>query len=360
MNYKIAVIRGDGIGPEIIDAAIGCLDAVARRYGHNFDYSFPLMGGAAIDATGVPLPQETIDDCRHSDAVLVGPVGGPKWNSLAPHLLPERGILGLRSALGLYAGVHPIVLHEQVRDESSLKPSIAKRGINMVLVRELTGGIYFGQRGYKAGKLGQEAYDTEGYSKKEIERIAKVAFDVAMGRDKRVVSIDKASILESGQLWRNTVTKVAAEYPEIKVTHMLVDTCAMELVRDPSQFDVVLCPNMFGEILSNEIAMLVGTIGLLPESNLGATKTGMYGPSQGPTSEIAGLDAANPIGTILASAMMLSTSLGLTRETAAIDKAVNTILNKGYRTYDIAASKSKKVTCSKMGELIALEILNAK
>lgn len=360
MNCNIAVIRGDGIGPEIVDATIGCLEAVAHRFGHTFKYAFPLMGGAAIDSTGVPLPQETIDECLNSDAVLLGAVGGPKWDNLATHLRPEKGLLNLRSALGLYANVRPAVLYEQLRGDSPLKPAITKKGINLVVVRELTGGIYFGPRGYRAGKYGQEAYDTEAYSKKEIERIAKVAFDVAMGRGKRVTSIDKANVLESSQLWRATVTKVAEQYPEIELSHMLVDNCAMQLVRDPSQFDVILCPNMFGDILSDEAAMITGSIGLLPSSSLGSTKLGLYEPIHGSAPDIAGTDTANPIATILAAAMMLSTSLELPKETAALEKAIKTILGKGYRTPDIYSTGNKKVSCSKMGELIALEVLNGK
>lgn len=360
MKAKIAVIRGDGIGPEIVNAAIGCLDAVAQRFGHTFEYSFPLMGGCAIDSTGVPLPQETIDDCKNSDAVLLGAVGGPKWDNLAGHLRPEKGLLGLRSALGLYANVRPALLYDQLRGDSPLKPAVAKKGINITVVRELTGGIYFGQRGYRTGKYGHEAYDTEVYSVREIERIAKIAFDIAMGRGKKVTSIDKANVLETGRLWRATVNKVAESYPEVELKHMLVDNCAMQLVKDPSQFDVLLCPNMFGDILSDEAAMLTGSIGLLPSSSLGSAKLGLYEPIHGSAPDIAGTDTANPIATILAATMMLSSSLELTQETAAIEKAINVILDKGYRTPDIYSAGGRKVSCSKMGELIALEILNAK
>lgn len=360
MNAKIAVIRGDGIGPEIIDAAIGCLDAVAQRYGHNFTYSFPLMGGAAIDTTGVPLPQDTIDECKRCDAVLLGAVGGPKWDNLAGHLRPEKGLLGLRSALGLYANIRPAVLYEQLKNDSPLKPAIAKKGINLVVVRELTGGIYFGPRGFRSGKSGREAFDTEVYSVQEIERIAKIAFDIAMGRRKKLTSVDKANVLETSRLWRATVERVSENYPEVKVENMLVDNCAMQLVKDPSQFDVILCPNMFGDILSDEAAMLTGSIGLLPSSSLGLDKLGLYEPIHGSAPDIAGTDTANPIATILAAAMMLSTSFELTTETAALERAVNVILNKGYRTPDIYSMGNKKVSCSKMGELIALEVLNGK
>ena len=358
MNCKIAVIRGDGIGPEVIDAAIGCLDAVARRFGHTFDYSFPLMGGAAIDATGVPLPQETVDECLNSGAVLLGAVGGPKWDNLAGHLRPEKGLLGIRSALGLFANVRPAILYDQLRANSPLKPAIAKKGINIMVVRELTGGIYFGPRGYRDGKNGQEAYDTEVYSIAEIERIAKIAFEIAQGRNKKVTSVDKANVLESSRLWRATVAKVAKNYPDIKLENTLVDNCAMQLIKDPSQFDVLLCPNMFGDILTDEAAMLTGSIGLLPSSSLGSTNLGLYEPIHGSAPDIAGMDIANPIATILASAMMLSSSFSLVQETATLEKAVNTILSKGYRTQDIYEPGNKKVSCSKMGELIALEVLN--
>ena len=359
MQAKIAVIRGDGIGPEIVDAAIGCLDAVAQRFGHTFDYNFALMGGAAIDSTGVPLPQETVEICRNSDAVLLGAVGGPKWDNLAGHLRPEKGLLGLRSALKLFANVRPAVLYDQLRNDSPLKPAIAKKGMNLVVVRELTGGIYFGPRGFRNGKNGQEAYDTEVYSIVEIERIAKIAFEIAMSRRKKLTSVDKANVLESSRLWRATVNRMAESYPEVEVNHILVDNCAMQIVKDPSQFDVLLTPNMFGDILSDEAAMVTGSIGLLPSSSLGATKLGLYEPIHGSAPDIAGTDTANPIATILAAGMLLSSSLGLAQETSAIEKAVNTVLAKGYRTPDIGANGGKKVGCAKMGELIALEILNS-
>ena len=359
MEAKIAVIRGDGIGPEIVDATIGCLDAVAQRFGHTFRYTFPLMGGIAIDNTGVPLPQETVDVCKQSDAVLLGAVGGPKWDSLPGHLRPEKGLLGLRSALGLYANVRPALLYDQLRNESPLKPAIAKKGVNMVVVRELTGGSYFGPRGFKVGENGQEAYDTEIYNVAEIERIAKIGFEIAMGRRKKLTSVDKANVLDSSRLWRATVNKVAEDYPEVAVNHILVDNCAMQIVKDPSQFDVLLCPNMFGDILSDEAAMVTGSIGLLPSSSLGAGKLGLYEPIHGSAPDIAGTDTANPIATILAAAMLLSSSLGLTAETATLEKAINTILDKGYRTPDICNLGGKKVSCSKMGELIALEVLNS-
>lgn len=360
MDFKIAVIRGDGIGPEITNAAIGCLDAVGMRFGHKFAYTFPLMGGVAIDRTGAPLPQETVDDCLSSDAVLLGAVGGPKWDNLSAHLRPEKGLLGLRSAMGLYANVRPALLYDELRSASPLRADIAKAGIDLVMVRELIGGIYFGPRGYRNGANGQEAYDTEVYSIMEIERIAKIAFDLAMTRRKKVTSVDKANVLESSRLWRATVAKVAQAYPEVTLENMLVDNCAMQIVKNPAQFDVLLCPNMFGDILSDEAAMVTGSIGLLPSSSLGATKLGLYEPIHGSAPDIAGQDTANPIATILAAAMMLSASLDLMNETVALENAIKAVLKNGYRTPDIYSPGTKKVSCSKMGELIALEVLNGK
>ncbi len=359
MELNVTVLRGDGIGPEITDAAIGCLDAIATRFNHTFNYSFPLIGGEAIDKTGVPLPQETIDECLKSDAVLLGAVGGPKWDSLPAHLRPEKGLLGIRSAMGLYANIRPALLYDVLRANSPLRADIAKQGIDLVMVRELTGGIYFGPRGYRDGEYGQEAYDTEVYSITEIERIAKIAFDLAMTRRKKVTSVDKANVLESSRLWRATVARVAKEYPEVELENMLVDNCAMQIVKNPSQFDVMLCPNMFGDILSDEAAMATGSIGLLPSSSLGATKRGLYEPIHGSAPDIAGKNVANPIATVLAAAMMLATSFNLTAETLALENAIKSVLNQGYRTPDIYSIGNKKVSCSKMGELIALAVLNS-
>lgn len=359
MEFKIAVIQGDGIGPEITNAAIGALDAIANKFGHNFRYSFPLMGGSAIDHTGVPLPQETIDACKASDAVLLGAVGGPKWDDLAGHLRPEKGLLNLRSAMGLFANVRPAILYDELRSSSPLRPDIAKKGIDLVVVRELIGGIYFGPRGYRDGQYGQEAFDTEVYSIVEIERIAKLAFEIARGRRKKVTSVDKANVLESSRLWRATVAKVAKSYEDVTLENILVDNCAMQLVKNPSQFDVMLCPNMFGDILSDEAAMVTGSIGLLPSSSIGSSKCGLYEPIHGSAPDIAGTDTANPIATILAAAMMLSTSLNLYSETKCLENAIKTVLSKSYRTADIYSAGAKKVSCSKMGELVALEVLNS-
>ncbi len=357
MKCNIAVIRGDGIGPEITDAALSCLYAVSVKFGHEFNYTFPLLGGEAIDATGVPLPPETIDMCNKADAVLMGSVGGPKWDKLPGHLRPEKGLLGIRSAMGLYANIRPAYLYDSMKNASPLKNEVIKNGIDLVVVRELIGGIYFGERGQRRTERGQEAYDTEIYSVAEVERIAKTAFELAMTRRKKVTSIDKANVLETSRLWRATVDFVAKSYPEVKVEHMLVDNCAMQLVKNPSQFDVMLCPNMFGDILSDEAAMITGSIGLLPSSSLGEGTHGLYEPIHGSAPDIAGTDTANPIATVLAAAMMLNSSFSLTKEALAMQNAVDKVLNAGYRTADIHSSGNKKVSCSKMGELIAMEIL---
>ena len=358
-NHKIAILRGDGIGAEIMDATIGVLDAVGIRFKHKFDYTFPLIGGEAVDNEGVPLPQETVDVCKKSDAVLLGAVGGPKWDSLASHIRPEKGLLSLRSALGLYANIRPIVLYDDLKNASPLKNEILKNGVDITFVRELTGGIYFGTRGYRDGTLGQEAYDTEAYSVKEVERVARVAFQIAEGRRGKVTSVDKANVLESSRLWRATVARVAKDFPKVELENMYVDNAAMQLIKNPSKFDVILTSNMFGDILSDEAAMLTGSIGLLPSGSVGDGRRGLYEPIHGSAPDLAGKDAANPIATVLAAAMMLSTSLGLHEETGYIESAVRKVLAKGYRTPDIYTAGTKKVGCEKMGELIALNILNA-
>lgn len=357
MEKNIAIIRGDGIGPEIIDATITVLNAIAMKFAHNFNYNYTLMGGEAIDATGVPLPQDTIDVCQKADAVLMGSVGGPKWDGLASHLRPEKGLLGLRNALNLYANLRPAVLYDELKGVSPLRADITKKGIDILVVRELVGGIYFGPRGYRDGQYGQEAFDTEVYSIMEIERITKLAFEVAMCRRKKVTSVDKANVLDSGKLWRATVAKISQSYPEVELENILVDNCAMQLVKDPSQFDVLLCPNMFGDILSDEAAMITGSIGLLPSSSLGVGKFGLYEPIHGSAPDIAGTNSANPIATILAAGMMLSTSFDLYDETTALEQAVKAVLAKGYRTPDIYTQGTKKVSCSEMAELIATYVL---
>lgn len=358
MDYDIVLLPGDGIGPEIIDATISVLNAVEKRFDHKFRYHPHLIGGIAVDKTGVPLPQETLDACLKYDAVLLGAVGGPKWEGLKAHIRPERGLLSLRSGMQLFANIRPAVLYKELVDQSPLRRDIVKNGIDMVVVRELTGGIYFGEHGYRDGQYGQEAYDTETYSIMEIERIAKVAFDIARTRRKKLTSVDKANVLETSRLWRATVEKISASYPDVTVENMLVDNCAMQLIKNPSQFDVILTSNMFGDILTDEAAMATGSIGLLPSSSVGSLKSGLFEPIHGSAPDIAGKNIANPIATILAAAMMLSTSLKLVDESHAIENAVKSTLQKGLRTIDIAKSAKHSVSCSEMGESIALQILS--
>lgn len=357
MNFNVVLLPGDGVGPEIIDAAVAVLNAVERKYGHNFHMRPMPVGGSAIDSTGVPLPKETLDACKAANAVLLGAVGGPKWESVSSHLRPEKGLLALRSGMGLFANLRPVSLYGELVNASPLKNDIAKKGVDIMIVRELIGGIYFGERGFRDGAMGQEAFDTEVYSINEIERIAKIAFEIAVSRGKRVTSIDKANVLDSSKLWRATVERIAKSYPDVKLEHMLVDNCAMQLVKDPSQFDVLLTSNLFGDILSDEAAAVTGSIGMLPSSSLGAGNIGLYEPIHGSAPDIAGKDEANPIGTILAAAMMLGTSLKLVDEAVAVENAVKRTLAKGMRTKDIAGGK-KHVSCSRMAEEIALAVLN--
>jgi 3-isopropylmalate dehydrogenase len=333
MKYKIAVIEGDGIGPEIIGAAIKVLDQVGEKFGHDFVYTKVLAGGKAIDETGVPLPDETLDVCKESDAVMLGAVGGPKWDQLPGHLRPETGLLQIRQGLGLFANLRPAKLFNSLKDASPLKPEVIGDNLDIMVVRELTGGIYFGERGRK----GDMAYDTMAYSTPEVERIAKVAFEVAQKRGGKLMNVDKMNVLESSRLWRETVHKIAEEYPDVTLEHLLVDNAAMQLVRDPQQFDVILISNMFGDILSDEASMLTGSIGLLPSASLGQGSFGLYEPIHGSAPQIAGRGIANPMGTILSTAMMLRYSFDLQNEADTIEKAVERVLNKGLRTVDIAA-----------------------
>lgn len=359
MVYKIAVLKGDGIGPEVTEAAVKVLNAVGVKFNRAFTYTYPLIGGAAIDKEGVPLPQRTIDECNAADAILLGAVGGPKWDGLTGHMRPEKGLLALRNAMNLYANVRPVVMYPQLKDASVLRPDLVQNGVNLVVVRELIGGIYFGERGYREGPHGQEAFDTERYSIAEVERIATVAFNIAMGRNKKLVSVDKANVLESSRLWRATVERVSQNYPEVEFRNMLVDACAMQLLRDPTQFDVLLCPNMFGDILSDEAAMITGSIGMLPSSALGDGTKGIFEPIHGSAPSLAGKNVANPIGTILAAAMMLASSFDMHDENLCIEKSVRAVLNKGYRTEDIYTKGMKKVSCSKMADLITWEIVHS-
>ncbi len=350
-NYKIAVIDGDGIGPEIVAQAIKVLKKVQTLSGNTFEFNHVLMGGCAIDKCGEPLPQETIDVCLNSDAVLLGAVGGPKWDTLPGHLRPEKGLLGIRSALGLFANIRPAVLYKPLIDACPLRRDIAEKGIDMVVVRELTGGMYFGERGISED--GKTAYDTEKYSEYEVERIAKIGFEMARNRRKNVISIDKANVLESSRLWRRVVERVAKDYPEITFSNMLVDNAAMQLVKNPAQFDVIITSNIFGDILSDESSMVTGSIGMLPSSSLGSKKLGLFEPIHGSAPDIAGKDIANPIATILSMSMMLRSSIDMPEYAKKIEDAVNTILEQGYRTGDIMSEGKTLVGCEKMGDLIS-------
>ena len=336
MNLNIGLLKGDGIGPEIVDSAVRVLEKIASKFGHEFQFTPYLIGGAAIDATGAPLPEETVEGCLASDSVLLGAVGGPKWDNLPGNVRPEKALLGIRAAMGLYTNLRPARLYAALKDDSPLRPDLVEKGFDIMIVRELTGGIYFGDRGYREGKYGEEAFDTEQYSRMEIERIARAAFEAARVRNKKVTSIDKANVLETSRLWRKTVHEIAAEYPDVTVTDMLVDNAAMQLVRNPSQFDVIVTSNMFGDILSDEASQITGSIGMLPSASIGATKVGLYEPIHGSAPDIAGQNKANPIATILSAAIMLRYAFALEAEALAIEEAVNRVLDAGLRTADIA------------------------
>lgn len=353
MNYKLAVIPGDGIGPDVVEQTLLVLDKVGEKFGHTFQYHKVLAGGCAIDATGGCLPQETIDMCKASDAVLLGAVGGWKWDTLPGDQRPERALLGLRKALGLFANLRPALLFEQLADASPLKPEILAGGLDIVVVRELTGGIYFGEKGVKDTDLGPAAYDIEQYAEEEVRRIAKVAFDMAMKRSKHVTSVDKANVLESSRLWRRVVTEVAKDYPEVTLDHLYVDNAAMQLVRNPRQFDVIVTSNIFGDILSDEASQITGSIGMLPSASLAQSNFGMYEPVHGSAPDIAGQDKANPMATILSAAMMLRYTFGLGQEADAIENAVKSVLDQGYRTPDLFAGEGTLVGTAEMGRRIA-------
>jgi len=338
MVKNIALLRGDGIGPEIVDSAVKVLEVVAEKFGHTFNFTPYLIGGAAIDATGNPLPQETVDGCLAADSVLLGAVGGPKWDTLPANIRPEKGLLGIRAAMGLYTNLRPAKLYPALKDECPLRADIVAQGFDLMMVRELTGGIYFGERGRREGKYGPEAYDTEAYSVMEVERIARAAFEAARKRRKNVISIDKANVLETSRLWRETVHRIAAEYPDVTCTDMLVDNAAMQLVRRPSQFDVVVTSNMFGDILSDEASQITGSIGLLPSASLGDGTRGLYEPIHGSAPDIAGTGKANPIATILSAAMMLRYAFDMMDEADCIEAAVDNALNDGLRTADIVGN----------------------
>lgn len=356
MNYQIAVIPGDGIGPDVVEQTLNVMDKVGEKFGHTFNYTKVLAGGCAIDATGACLPQETIDICKASDAVLLGAVGGWKWDNLPGDQRPERALLGLRKALGLFANLRPALLFEQLADASPLKPEILAGGLDIVVVRELTGGIYFVEKGHRDTDLGPAAYDIEQYAEGEVRRIAKVAFDMAMKRSKHVTSVDKANVLESSRLWRRVVAEVAQDYPEVTLDNLYVDNAAMQLVRNPRQFDVIVTSNIFGDILSDEASQITGSIGMLPSASLAEGNFGMYEPVHGSAPDIAGQDKANPMATILSAAMMLRYTFGLVAEADAIENAVKSVLDQGYRTPDLYAGQGTQVGTAQMGDLIAAAI----
>lgn len=361
MNLNIVTIPGDGIGPEIVREACKVLDRVGRVYGHTMNYTEVLMGGCSIDRYGVPLTDEALAAAKAADAVLLGAVGGnvgnSRWYDVAPNLRPEAGLLAIRKGLNLFANIRPAYLYKELSDACPLKKEIIGDGFDMVIMRELTGGLYFGDRYTKEVGGVMTAVDTLTYNENEIRRIAVKAFDIAMKRRRSVISVDKANVLDSSRLWRKVVEEVAKDYPEVKLTHMLVDNCAMQLVMNPGQFDVILTENMFGDILSDEASMITGSIGMLSSASLNETKFGMYEPSHGSAPDIAGKDIANPIATILSAAMMLRYSFDLDREAAAIEAAVQKVLTEGYRTGDIYSDGCTKVGTTQMGDLIAERII---
>ncbi len=356
MQYDIALLKGDGIGPEIVESAVAVLERIAEKFDRAFRFTEYLIGGAAIDATGGPLPRETVDGCLASDSVLLGAVGGPKWDTLPADLRPEKGLLGIRAAMGLYTNLRPAKLYPALAGKCPLRADIVANGFDMLIVRELTGGIYFGERGRREGKYGPEAYDTEAYSVMEIERICRVAMGAAQKRSGRVISVDKANVLETSRLWREIVHRIAEEYEGVTVEDMLVDNTAQQLVRNPSQFDVVVTTNMFGDILSDEASQITGSIGMLPSASLGDGTRGLYEPIHGSAPKYAGTGRCNPIATILSAAMMLRYSFDLGAEADAIETAVDRALNDGCRTRDIAGEGDAVLSCGEMTRAILARI----
>ena len=350
-DYKITLLKGDGIGPEIVNQAVKVLDCAAEKFGFGVAYDEALLGGCAIDATGVPLPDETVAKCKASDSVLLGAVGGPKWDSQPGNNRPEAGLLGIRGALGLFANLRPSVIFGPLKSASPIKDEIIGGNLDVMIVRELTGGIYFGERGRKEVNGQPAAWDTEMYTVGEVERIARVAFDLAMKRNKKLTSVDKANVLDSSRLWRETVKRVAEDYPEVELNHMYVDNCAMQLVRNPRQFDVILTSNIFGDILSDEASMIAGSIGMLASASLSGSKLGLYEPIHGSAPDIAGQNIANPLATILSVAMMLRYSLDQSEAADAIEAAVAKVLET-YRTPDIYEEGFTRVGCDEMGDRV--------
>ncbi|MBK5201360.1 MAG: 3-isopropylmalate dehydrogenase [Spirochaetaceae bacterium] len=349
---KIALVKGDGIGPDIINEAVKVLDKVAAKYNFEVTYEEVLAGGCSIDKIGEPLPQSSIDQCLSCDSVLLGAVGGPKWDNVDSSLRPEKALLGLRAGMNLFCNLRPAIMYPQLSAACPLKDEIIGDGLDIMVVRELTGGIYYGKRGSDENS----AFDTLSYTVSEIERIVKKAFEIAMVRDKKLTSVDKANILNSSQLWRSVVERMAKDYPEVKVNHLYVDNAAMQLVRDPNQFDVIVTTNMFGDILSDEASQITGSIGMLPSASLGSGTLGMYEPIHGSAPDIAGKDLANPIATILSVAMMLRYSFNMEKEAKAIEEAVGNVLDLNYRTGDIFTKGMIKVGTKEMGNLIAQAI----
>ena len=356
MNKTIAVIRGDGIGPEIVKEAMGVLDAVAEKFGHTFTYKEAPMGGCAIDEFGVPLPDSSLETCLSSDSVLLGAVGGPKWDGQPSANRPERGLLKLRSAMGLYTNIRPARMFSDLSAACPLRADIAARGIDFVVVRELIGGMYFGEHTTSQVDGEQKAVDMCSYSEHEVRRVARVAFDMARKRRGRVTSIDKANVLDTSRLWRKTVEEAGKDYPDVELLHMYVDNAAMQIVRDPSQFDVIVTENLFGDILSDEASQITGSIGMIPSSSMGEGTRGLYEPIHGSAPDIAGQDKANPIGTILAAAMMLRYSFDMAAEADAVESAVDQTLKEGFRCGDIMNEGGKLLGCKAMGAEIRSRI----
>lgn len=356
MNFNIAVIPGDGIGPEVVDESIKVLSKIGEKYNHNFEFEFLQAGGCAIDSLGTPLPEKTLEICKKSDAVLLGAVGGPKWDDPNAKVRPEQALLGLRGGLNLYCNLRPALLYKALKEASPLKDTIIGDGIDICVVRELTGGIYFGERGREVVEGVLSAYDTERYNIEEIERIVKIGFDTAMKRNKKLTSVDKANILESSRLWRSVVEKMSKDYPEVEVNHLYIDNASMQLVKDPRQFDVIVTSNMFGDILSDEASMITGSIGMLPSASLGKGTLGMYEPIHGSAPDIAGKGIANPLATILSTAMMLRYSFNLENEAKDIENAVVKVLEEGYRTGDIKSEGTTLVGTKEMGALVVERI----
>lgn len=353
---KITIIPGDGIGREVVKQAVKVLDRIADKYKCNFEFEEALLGGAAIDAVGNPIPEETIHKCKSSDAVILGAVGGPKWDNQPGHLRPEKGLLALRKELGVFANLRPAILFPQLKSASTLKDEVLGDGLDIMIVRELIGGAYFGEKKRIDIEDGQRAYDTIDYCSNDIKRIAKKAFEVARKRDKKITLVDKANVLETSRLWREIVTNMSEDYKDVEVNYMYVDNAAMQLIRNPKQFDVILTENMFGDILSDEASMLTGSLGMLPSASVGEGSIGLYEPIHGSAPDIAGQDKANPIGTIMSTAMMLRYSFDMEDAAKDIENAVSRVMDKGYRTGDIMEDGMEIVGTEEMGALIAAEI----